>query len=260
MQNMEKSYKIIIGIFLVYAIIMLIIFLPGYLINKHNTLYILDNSGIKIKLENGKWSNIKKLEDYNLKKFNVYDDGNLLGEYKVIYSNRFHLYDDFGKEQNYNGQLFAYRGKAKLEVIPISDINELSETDKSIINIALTENNLSSNYQFNLKQKVLYDIDNDGSDEVIYSLNNYYVENNDKDICSIIFLDVNNTIKVINKEVVSDGNVYMHPMYQLKKLLDIKKDGKYELMYSEMYFSNPADECAILYNLNNNKVIKNLCE
>lgn len=257
---MEKSYKIIIGAFLVYAIVMLAIFLPGYLDARKNSLYIIDNSGIKIKLENGKWSNITELEDYNLKKFNIYEGDNLLGEYKVIYSNRFHLYDDFGKEKTFNGPIFAYRGKAKLEVISTSEINTLDDVDKNIISQALIDNNLNSNYEFNLKQKVSYDIDNDGVNETIYALNNYYIENNDKDTFSIIFIYDNNEIKTIAKEVAKDNNVYSHPMYEIKKLLDVKKDGKYELMYSQMYFSNPDGECAILYNLNNNKVIKNFCE
>ena len=261
MQNMNKSYKIIIGAFLVYACILLVIFLPGYLDGKKNNLYIIDSSGIKIKLENGKWNNITELKDYNLKKFNIYENDSLLGEYKVIYSNRFHLYDDFGKEKEYSGNIFAYRGKAKLEVISIPEFNEISELDKSIISKALVENNLSSNYQFNLKQKVSYDIDNDGEEEIIYSLNNYYIENNDNyNPFSIIFMYDNNEIKVIVKDVVTDNNVYKHPLYEIKKLLDVKMDGKYELMYSQMYFSNPDSECATLYNINKNKVIKNLCE
>ena len=203
---------------------------------------------------------MKDLEDYNLQKFNIYENDNLLGEYKVVYSNRFHLFDEAGKEKEYDGQLFAYRGKAKLEIISTLEFNELTETDKVIIDKALVDNNLSSNYQFNLMQKLSYDIDNDGEEEVIYCLNNYYIESNDKDTFSIIFMYDNNEIKVIAKDVVTDNNVYTHPMYEIKKLLDVKKDGKYELMYSQMYFSNPDNECAILHNLNKNKVIKNLCE
>ena len=257
---MEKSYKIIIGVFLIYAIILLAIFLPGYLNKKNNSLYIIDNSGIKIKLENGKWSNITDVDDYNLKRFNIYEDNNFLGEYKVLYSNRFHLYDDFGKEKEYNGQLFAYRGKSKLEVISLNDFTSLSENDKTIINMALASNNLTSNYQFNLMQKITYDIDDDGSEEIIYNLNNYYIENNTNSAFSIIFMFDDNDIKTISLETSSIDDVYNHPMYEIKKLLDIKQDGKYELMYSQMYFSNPDSECAILYNLNKNKLINNFCE
>ena len=70
---MTKSNKIILGILAGYLVIMLIIFLPGYLKNKHDKIYILSDTFVKIKYENGKWSNITDNDDYKLKELANYD-------------------------------------------------------------------------------------------------------------------------------------------------------------------------------------------
>ena len=47
---MTKSNKIILGILAGYLVIMLIIFLPGYLKNKHDKIYILSDTLVLILL------------------------------------------------------------------------------------------------------------------------------------------------------------------------------------------------------------------
>ena len=60
--KIDKNIKITLLILLVYLVVMLIIFLPGYLKSKYEKLYIVTNR-YKIKYEDGSWKNIDKTEE-----------------------------------------------------------------------------------------------------------------------------------------------------------------------------------------------------
>lgn len=256
--KIDKNLKILFGILIVYLIIMLIIFLPGYLKNRKEKLYLLTNF-VKIKYENGKWSNIDDIENYNLKEFDIYEDSQYRGKYKVIYSNKFNLFDEEGKMLNYTGSIFASSGTLSLDVYDVEE-GEPTDSDISIVNNALSQLNISSQNTYSFFQKSTLDVDNDSIDETIYNVSNYYVEGDVDTRFSIIFMYKNNKLVIIDKYITDDEGIEDGPIFSIMKILDIKSDKKLELFYTKNYAYRPFDECGVLYNLTGKvKLIHNFC-
>ena len=257
----DRNAKVILTILVIYLIIMLILFLPNYLRNKHDKLYILSGTFVKIKYENGKWSNITDSNDYKLKEFMVYENNQYKGNYKVLLSNRFYLYDSSGTSIDYEGPLFAYNGTMKMDVVGIETMDEISEADSYIIEQLFSSKGITYNGKFNLFQKTTLDVDNDGQLETIYCINNYYVEDAPDQVVSIIFMNKNGKNIILEEKVISVDKIYEEPSYEIHKILDIKNDKKYELLFTQNYFSEPEKECAILSNLTGKREkINNFCD
>ncbi len=259
-----KGYKVVITVLILYLCLMLIIFLPGYIRNRKDNLYIISGNFVKIKYEQGKWDNVTDSKDYRLKKFKLYEDNKYKGIYKIIYNNQFHLYDEKGKVVDYSGRLFGYRGSIPLNIID-STINEnyidISEQDQTIIKKALSEKKVESYNDFNLFQKISIDVDDDGTKENIYSVSNYFASEVKDKAFSIIFIEKNNELTFIQDKVISSDKIYFEPYYEIQMIIDIKNNNKYEVLITKNYFSQPEKECALLYNLYDKKSqIADLCK
>ena len=257
--KMDKSGVLIIRVLIVYLVIALIIFLPTYIKNKVEKLYIITNDNIKIKYTNGRWKKIYNSKDYALKKFNLYENDEYKGKYKIMYSNKLILIDDSGNRTNTNGNYVAYRGSLKLGVYDLIT-DELSEVDKEYIEKALIKLNLPVTYNFNHFQRVYYDIDKDGILENVYCINNFYTDDTNEKF-SILFIQNEDEIKIIDKQITDSNGIYDNKIFSIINVFDIRKDGKLELLYREDYpMDNSDDSCIILHNLSKNKQIKNFCE
>ena len=256
--GLDKSSKIILSLFILYAIIMLAIFLPGYIARK-GKLFIITNS-IKIKYINGNWSNIEDDDDYRLKDFEFYNDSNYFGKYKVYYyNNSLQLYDN-GRTVPYQGSILGYNGNISLEVFGTDLVESLAEVDKIAIREALNELKLSATDKINYVEKAQIDINGDTILDTLYCINNYYAEDNNSERFSIIFALVDNKIEIIDKVITTNNAIDDSKIFSIVNILDVKKDKKLELLYISNYPNESVDtQCAVLYNLNNSKVIKNFC-
>lgn len=255
----KKAYRTVIILVALYVIVMLAVFLPNYLRGLHDKLYILSGDVIKIKYEQNGWHNITNSDDYKLQEFNVYNDKGSLGKYKLLLTNRFYLYDNYGKNVAYDGMLFASRGTVKLGVIPKSDL-DLDDIDKDIIKRALEKIKITTYDNFNISQKYVLDVDNDNIEERIYCISNYYTESNYNKLFSVVFIEKNGQIDFLIKKVIDSSKIYDEPSYEINRIVDVKEDKKYEVIIEQSYFSRPQKACAIIYNLyDSKKEIANLC-
>lgn len=256
----NKAYKTVIILVILYVIIMLVIFLPNYIRGLHDKLYILSGDFIKIKYEHNGWHNITNNDDYKLKEFNVYTADGTLGKYRILLTNKYYLYNESGKNVTYEGELFASTGTLKLGVTPKSTL-ELEDSDKEIIKNALEKIKITEYDNFNISQKYVLDVDNDGIDEKIYCLSNYFMESNFDKLFSVVFIEKNGEINILIKKVIDKDKIYDEPSYEINRIVDIKEDKKYEIIIEQNYFSRPQESCAIIYNLyENKKEIANLCK
>lgn len=257
--ELDKFGKTVLIIFGLYLLIMVIFFLPAY-IRSRGRLYIVTNT-VKIKYINGKWSNIIDDKDYKLKKFNIYQDGEFLGKYRILYSNNLLSLYDNTKKINYNGNIFGYRGNLKLDLINTEFVSTLNETDKYAINGALSELGLKNTNNLSYVEKKEIDVNNNGILDTVYCINNYYVDDDNNERFSIIFSIIDNNIKIIDKVITDNSGVEDSEILSIMNVLDVKKDKKMELLYTRNYANGSADtECAVIYDLNRGKVMNNLCE
>lgn len=254
--KIQKSDKIILSLLIIYAVVVLAIFLPFYIRLRREKVYIVTNN-LRIKYEYGKWSEMKFPDDFANKLFKTYNEGNYLGEYTLGYQDRLYIYGD-DRRVNYNGTVFASSGTLDTSFTNVSNL-DISDTDRNIVNQALSKYNIGPLQEFSTLKRILVDIDKDGSDERIYCVSNFYSNDDGKKI-SLIFIYDDDKIDVIDDVSVRINDVYSAPSFSLIGVLDIGNDNKYELLYTKKYFSEPDSECAVLYNLSKRKVINNFCE
>ena len=258
--NMDKNTKVILLVLAVYFVIMMAIFLPIYIRNHRDKLYIITNSNIKIKYEKGKWSKAET-SDYNQKKFEVYIDDIYKGKYEVIDGNNERiLLMDNGTKVSTHGYIFGYAGSLKLETYDEKSL-EMNENDKDIISKVLSDLNLSPNHKLSSFSKRVIDVDKDGIEETIYTISNFSSEEETKERFSLLFMNDDDKITMIAKEITDNDGIYDSKIYSVFKVLDIRKDKKLELLYQSGYtMRGDSDSCVILYNLAKKKEIKNFCE
>lgn len=254
--KLDKSIVIIISLLVIYLIIMLVLFLPSYLRKMNDKLYIITND-YSIKYEKGNWKYFDSSSDYK-KKFDIYVDNSYLGNYNAVFNNRFFLYNDDLEPVRYGGKLFGYNGTISLDYYYIEEL-EKTENDISVINRALESLGVYDINEINLFQKISIDIDNDQNNETVYCINNYYTYDG-KDKFSIIFVDNDGKIDIIEKVITTEDMIYSATIYGIDSVMDVKQDKSYELIITKNYYSDPDSECVVIYNLTNKKVINNLCK
>lgn len=259
--KIDKNIKITLLILLVYLVVMLIIFLPGYLKSKYEKLYIVTNR-YKIKYEDGSWKNIDKTEDYVLKNFEIYENNNYKGNYKIMLSNDFILLDEDNKKVDYDGIIFGHRGTLNLKYLSFTSIDDNKEEDTKYIDEVIKKIGMKDITKYSLLQKV--EVEN----KVIYSVSNNNavcggdinsldgIGYNPEDKFSVIFMVEDGKLSVIDKIIDNnDPNIY-----EVVDIFDIKEDNKLELLYSEKPAQVSTNECIKMYNMKNKKEINNFCK
>jgi len=262
--KLDKLSKIIIGSFIVYTVILLAIFLPSYL-HRRGRLYIVTNS-YAIRYINGNWSNIDGSSEYMNKIFNIYENNELKGKFRLLYSDKMVLLDDQKNSVDYSGNLFGYAGTLKVNTLMPNLEMELEASDDYIIKRAIEEANIGNVSDYEVKQKTKIDIDDDLVDEIIYNVSNNMIadpnsldgfrDTQDETVFSLVFMYKDNNIYVIDKKNSSTGD----RMFELSNVLDIRNDGNVELIYVDKYPQTDDEQCAKLYDLSKNKLIHNFCE
>ena len=259
--KLSKENKIIMFIFISYLIIMLILFLPEYYRRIHDKVYIVTHN-YQIKYENGRWSKIEKNKGYTNKSFQVYNDGKFMGEYNVFYSNsRVNILDKDDNRIPYQGVVFAYSSNIPFNVFNVTNNVEMTESDKAIIDKALSSLKINGFTAANLLQKVDIDLDNDGSNETIYSVSNFYANEDKADKAfSIIFIYKNGEVDIVAQSISDEYNDSRVPSFNIQKVFDMRNDKKYKIIYSQEYFAHPDRECVVIRELKENgKIIRDFC-
>lgn len=254
---MDKLSKNILRGLAIYLVIMLAIFLPKYIKLRYEKLYIISDD-YRIKYENGTW---KKFTDNDIKEeYVIYEDGEYKGKYLTLTLNNILLYEN-GSKVNYSGRIFGYRGTLKFDHDDIGYNGQIDEADKGNIDDALNILNINPTYENLSIQKELKDIDNDGNEEIVYCINNYNDDGMNNKSFSIIFIVDNDKVKIVDSSVANFEERLNIRIHYLNSFFDIRKDGKFELLYTYSYpMGSKDEECLVLYNLSGKKVIHNFCE
>ena len=83
----KKTVIIIVSVIVTYLILAIVLFGWENFTNKIYDMNIVFSTGAKWQLKDGRWEDIKDEEQYNWKKFDVYVDNQLIGNYNLLYNN-----------------------------------------------------------------------------------------------------------------------------------------------------------------------------
>ena len=266
--NFSRGERLFFIILLVYGSIIAFVFLPNYLRKQREKVYIM-TPRYRIKYEKGKWKTITNGDDYKLRKFNIYLDNEYFGEYKVLYSSRFTLIDDNDSIVDYDGYVFAVGGNLDTKLYSFTNETYMNDDDNAIVREALEKIDIDTSAFFNIHQKISFDINNDGTNEYIYYVDNMSkpgddsldgiaspVSNSSGLNFSVLFMYKNNKVYIIDKDI-SERTDYK--VFEPLNIVDIRDDGKLELIYIKGDRYNDFSDCTNLYNLTKNKIIRNFC-
>lgn len=265
----SKGEIIFFIVLIAYVAIIGLIVLPGYLRKQNESIYLM-TPRYKIKYVKGKWKKITNSDDYKLREFNIYVDNSYFGKYKILYSTRFTLIDNDDNIVDYNGYIFAAGGNLETKLYSFNNETYLNNDDDAIVKDVLKEIGINENAFFNIHQKISFDVNNDGSSEYIYYVDNMAkpsensldgitspVSNDSGLNYAVLFMYKNNKIYIIDKEVTEKEE---YQIFEPLNIVDIRDDGKLELIYIKGDRYNTFSDCAGIYNLTNNKNIHNFCE
>lgn len=245
-----KDNKRTIIIIIIVATICILYLLMAMLLNNKDIMatvrptYLVGGNDFVWKKENGNWKDINDFSEINNIKFNIYYNSSSKRNGYIGFD-RTNTYTKEDKDKSYkkrNVMIAISNGSLTLPTYEISDfIVGDNEFALSLLN----------NFYFNLNlfkgKEVNLDLDDNGVEDTLYLVSNLD-ENNTNGGVSKLFIVENNEIK----QVLIDTGVYW---YELKSIVDLDDDGKYEIILKKMVKTGEGayDKCYELYSLVNGK-------
>ena len=230
---MKNKNNILIAI----LIIIFVIFQIFILIRKDNN-YIYIGNFTKVTVKKNNIKIINKNKKLDLSKVMIYFNEEFIPGYikseksdinneKLLYN----AYDTKGNTLQFTDDLIAYTGDKEIKIASPNILELPLDKDNEIINDYIfnkAKNKIETDYQIDYRdyKKIIFDIDNDGDNETIYSLD---VVEGDENEYSYVFIVDDEEIKTISEKSGSVQNVNLEKILFFK-LIDFDNDGKYEIV------------------------------
>lgn len=250
----KKPILIVLSIVLCYLILAIILFGWDKFINKFQGLYVMLDPDSMWRLKDGKWSDVKEDKEYNWKKFDIYINNKLLGNYNLLYNKKWYVFNDNREAIKYEGDLIAIKGNKKYKVYDFEE-EELNLLDETLISEVLNQEKIKNSYEYTYARKVVFDFDGDTLEETLYTVSNtfnYSTEVNE--VFSLVFLhdDIN---QVLYKSTQNIDRQYDVCLPKIKGIIDFDKDNKLEIIIGCNYYDS-LGTCNSLYQIKDGKYIK----
>lgn len=217
-------------------------------INSKNDYVIINDKDI-FKITNNKWTKINKR---NINRLSFSNSYSLIGDKFIgktyLNSNKdnFEIYDSAYQKIDATDTLITLNTKKEIEDIKIAkQYNAFDDVDMQNVNNILKRYSLDDE-SFSVTLKYITDLNNDGEDDIIYSISNFYDQDNRSKAFSLIFSSINNNIEMIDEVIVDSADEYSTSTIYLKSVLDIDQDNNYELIISNASYGND-NNCYSIY-------------
>lgn len=250
---MKKSIGIIvIGFLIMISMVFMYIYIP-YL-RKNSTFVIVNENTIWMK-KNDKWKNVSKrhIVRFSYDKLYSFDGSSYIGETYNDYSKNLTIYNKNYEPIILKNQLLSIMSSEKpLSIKILQSATEADELDSINIDNVLNKYSIQSDYQMT---KYLVDIDNDSNLDEIYNITNFYMNDNDSQVFSIVFSVINENIEIIDHVVVSKEEELKEKSININHVVDVDNDKQYEIILSRSSFGDVKNDCNSLYKYNTSKKI-----
>lgn len=215
---------------------------------KSNNDYVIINDKDIFKVTNNKWTKISKRNIDRLSFSNSYslNGDSFIGKtYLNKTKDDFEIYDSAYQKINVTDTLITLNTKKEIDIIKVADSSAaFDEVDEDNIYNILKKYSLDETFNYNIKYIV--DLNNDGEDDIIYSISNFYDEDNKGKVFSLIFSSINDNIEMIDEVIVDSSDEYSTNTIYLKGVVDIDLDNNYELIIANTSYGN-NNTCYSIY-------------
>ena len=203
-KQMQKKYYFIMSLLLIYSIIIgvvIFIFAREDKESENYYLYLDSESIFKYDTEEKEWTIDFSYNEINGQIFNVYEDTITPNEYKLYFQERniyyYSLDDEPIKMLGYNWFAISKDDNIKVKYINNHKTQPISTEVKTV----LLENSLE-NFEPSIVYEASIDIDGDGSQEKLYSINNRSTDV--QLLYSIVFVVNDNSISYLKKDIIEN--------------------------------------------------------
>lgn len=248
---MKKIYVILGVLAGVYVGVMLIVYGRDY--QKEQTelkksSYILIDNNIRWEYRKGYWYNLNDkdlVKILNENEFQVFENKRKMGTYHLNnYDETWYFFDSKNNSKQIEGKFFGFSGDKTINVLNREPV-EMSSLDEEYYRQILNDNKISYEELKNLstKQKLVYDLDDDGETETIYAVSNVFSNTiySDK-VFSFVYIIDNQKIQLLTSEINEIRDVLSTYSYSIAYIVDINEDRKYELILEGNIF-RPNSDC-----------------
>ncbi len=243
---------------ILYIILFLILFLfISFIIyseySEKNFIYILINNTEIWEKNTKTWKKVNKnkIKKYESEKVNLFIDSQYRGMAYYTYGieDNINLYDEKFNKITPTDNLVIIKSNNKYSNGNVVETNDL-KTDENIISV-LEKYSLPTSQNLDIN-KYKVDINNDGESDYLYGISNFFKENENCDkYFSIIFSVINEQIEIIESKIVDSNKQLEANVKYLKSIIDVDKDGDYELIILNTAYSQPNTYCMKKYNTKN---------
>ena len=213
---MKKKYFIGILFIIIITIIILSYGVYQNYLNSQNTSIVTPNHIITYSKKT--WSKTNQLNSINWSKYDIYIDNKYIGNEYLVYDDILYMFNSKKEPINYNGFLIGLPNK----VLTMKRVEE-KDYDERVVDAYLENNNLSEYKETLITKKYVLDIDNDGTNEEIYSISNAYNVSIDRtSTITVAFMIKDNKIIDIYKKKDNTTGLYgcritINAMFELNK-------------------------------------------
>lgn len=233
--------KTIIAVIILCFLVLLVIIL------KNNTKNYILLDGLN--LYEYKNNNYIKIDEEKAigKKMNVYTENKFLGSFTLTKRN-----SDFLQYKGYTigSKYIAVTSKKKYDVI-FKDAKEFDSSDMIYVRRVLKEHGINENTPLSKKEKISFDIDNDGENEKVINISNFSADNENLEFNFIFIVDGDITYLVDKKN--TKGSI-TYSYYDLRNIIYFSNKE-----YAIILVRNAHDENVVEFysNINGNYVLNN---
>ena len=248
MDENDKKIVMFVGIFILIIVIVVIVINVFW--NKKSNQFLIIDGTLILEKQGNKWSQLTDLNDDVLKATYTIDNGETSHEnVKLNYNNNKWYYMD----QNYhdiddNNFRIAYSNMDKIKLGSFTS-QYGSDEDINLIDQVLSKQNIE-NYQSFLPntRKTIVDLDNDGTNEIIYTTTNISLSYDGKKQMAALFLVKEGEVKQVID--INEKNPYW-----VTEILDLNNDQKYEVIINKGDIDlRTFNSCYQIYEMENNKL------
>lgn len=251
-----------IGIILIFILIIIsFTFSSIYLLNiDNNKIYVVVEDNTIWNSDGKKWSssNLRKLKRMSFNKFYSFDSNGYIGETYLNYDKSLEVFNNSYEKIPLTNGILSIKTNSSLKNTKVAKFyDDIDDSDYPYIEEVFNKYSIKEDGETTIL-KYDIDINNDGKEDYIYSISNFYNDEEKIKAFSIIFSVINNKIEIIESTIVDPEDELKEKAIYLRYVVDVDSDDNYEFIILKTSFGNVEGDCNAMYkyDVSSNKYIK----
>ncbi len=255
---MKNKIEIIVIITLILISILISgVFIPY--INNNSIYVVVEDKAVWRKFGN-KWTNlnIRNLRRLSFEQFDSFSTKEYIGKTYLDYEDSLNVYSSDFEKLSLDSGILSIKTKFDIKNKKSATFfNDIDDTDYPYVQEVLEKYNLLNEENIEYL-KYTIDINNDGEEDTIYSMSNFYNESEKNQAFSILFSVINDNIEIIESKIVSADDELNEKSMYLRYVVDVDNDDNLEIVILKTAFGDVKSDCYTMYkyDITSNKYIK----